>query len=82
MESAPGIVNFHAQTTCPATPHRTALNRLRAPTPMMDPAMVWVVLTGIPKKMVVTSVVAAPPSAHNPSMDARPKTNVIPEVHA
>lgn len=44
--------------------------------------MVWVVLTGIPKKMVVTSVVAAPPSAHNPSMDARPKTNVIPEVHA
>ena len=35
-----GIVNTHAQTILPASPHLTALMRLRDPTPMMAPVMV------------------------------------------
>src|SRR4051812_27377430 len=45
--AAPGIVSTHAQTTRPATPHRTALSLRDAPTPTMAPVMVWVVDTGM-----------------------------------
>ena len=46
-----GIVNIQAQTICPATPHRTAVMRFSDPTPVMAPVMVWVMLTGIPRKV-------------------------------
>jgi len=44
-----GIVNTHAQTILRATPQRTAESRRVAPTPIIAPAIVCVVLTGIPK---------------------------------
>ena len=37
MAAAAGIVNSHAQTIWPATPHRTADKRLVAPTPTIGP---------------------------------------------
>src|SRR5207248_8553653 len=69
--AAPGIVRTHAHTTRPATPQRTALQRLSEPTPMMAPVIVCVVLTGPPPKMVSTSVAAAPDSAQKPSTGRR-----------
>jgi len=62
-----GIVNIHAQTICPATPHRTAVMRFSDPTPVMAPVMVCVVLTGIPKNVDTNNVMAAPVSAQKPS---------------
>ena len=62
-----GIVIIHAQTIVPATPQRTALNLLIEPTPMIEPVMVCVVLTGTPKAEETNRVVAAPVSAQNPS---------------
>ena len=61
------MVIIHAHTICPATPHFTALRRLSAPTPTMEPVMVCVVLTGMPKAEEINSVMAAPNSAQNPS---------------
>ena len=49
------------------TPQRTALKRLVAPTPMMDPVMVCVVETGIPKLDTVNKVKAPAVSAQTPS---------------
>ena len=43
-----GMVNIHAQSKFMVTPHRTAESRLVAPTPMIEPVMVWVVETGMP----------------------------------
>ena len=43
-----GIVKIHAQMMFPATPQRTADRRLVAPTPIMAPVIVCVVLTGMP----------------------------------
>ena len=43
-----GMVNIHAQSKLMVTPQRTALKRLVAPTPIIEPVMVWVVETGIP----------------------------------
>jgi hypothetical protein len=43
-----GIVRIHAHTMRPANPQRTADSRFVAPTPTMEPVIVWVVLTGIP----------------------------------
>ena len=37
-----------------------------APKPTIDPAMVWVVLTGMPAAAVANSVTAAPDSAQKP----------------
>src|SRR3954469_7723839 len=66
MIAAAGIVRIHAQTIRPATPQRTADSRWVAPTPTIEPVIVWVVLTGIPK-CVATRIAAAPPvSAQNP----------------
>ncbi len=61
-----GIVNTQAQTIVLATPQRTDDRRLVAPTPMMAPVMVWVVLTGIPPKAVPSKVMAPAVSAQNP----------------
>ena len=44
-----GMVIIHAQTMRLATPQRTADSRFTAPTPMIAPVIVWVVLTGMPK---------------------------------
>src|SRR6185295_4944658 len=66
MIPAAGIVRTHAQTIRPAIPQRTADRRCVAPTPTIDPVIVWVVLTGMPK-CVATRIAAAPPvSAQNP----------------
>jgi len=43
-----GNVKTQVQMIFPATPQRTAVSRLVAPTPTIAPAIVWVVLTGIP----------------------------------
>jgi hypothetical protein len=40
IANAPGIVRIHAQTTRPATPHRTADSRCVAPTPTIAPVIV------------------------------------------
>ena len=53
-----GIVRTHAQTICRATPQRTADSRRVAPTPMIAPVIVCVVLTGMPKLLAVNSVIA------------------------
>ena len=41
-----GIVNTHAQSKLTVTPQRTAEIRLVNPTPIIDPVIVCVVLTG------------------------------------
>ena len=48
MPAAAGIVATQAHTIRPATPHRTAENRCTAPTPVIAPVIVCVVLTGMP----------------------------------
>ena len=48
MIKVPGIVSTQAAAILPATPHLTADSLLVIPTPIMDPVMVCVVLTGIP----------------------------------
>src|SRR5438094_793762 len=55
MSAAPGMVKIQAQTTRPATPQRTALTRLREPTPKMPPVIVCVVLIGMPPMLVVVA---------------------------
>jgi hypothetical protein len=67
INAAQGMVSIQAHTIWPATPHRTAANRLMAPTPKMEPVMVWVVLTGTPRKEEKKSVEAAAVSAQKPS---------------
>ena len=67
MMAEHGIVRIHAQIIRPAIPHFTALMRLMDPTPIIDPVMVWVVLTGMPKADDANKVTAAPDSAQNPS---------------
>ena len=49
MNAETGIVSIHAQNIFVVTPHFTADILFVAPTPMIDPVIVWVVLTGIPK---------------------------------
>jgi hypothetical protein len=49
MAAEAGIVKIQAWTIRPAKPHRTALKLFREPIPTIDPAIVWVVLTEIPK---------------------------------
>ena len=48
-------------------PHRTADRRLVRPTPIMEPVMVWVVETGMPKYWVKNKVIAPAVSALTPS---------------
>ena len=61
------MVNTQAQTIPPATPQRTALSRFIDPTPMIDPVIVCVVLTGTPSIEEINKVTAAPDSAQKPS---------------
>ena len=49
------------------TPQRTADNLLVAPTPIMEPAIVCVVLTGIPSFSLINKVMAPAVSALTPS---------------
>lgn len=61
-----GMVSTHAQTIEFASPHRTEDNLLVAPTPMMAPVIVWVVLTGMPAIAVPSNVMAPAVSAQKP----------------
>ena len=49
---------IHAQTRLMVTPQRTAERRLVNPTPMIEPVMVCVVETGMPKCSVKNKVIA------------------------
>ena len=57
------MVVAQATTTFAATPQRTAESRWVAPTPMMPPVIVCVVLIGMPKYEAIPSVKAPPVSA-------------------
>ena len=48
IAAAQGMVRIHAHNIFPATPQRTALNLCKDPTPIIEPVMVCVVLTGMP----------------------------------
>ena len=50
----------------PAVPQRTAAVRFMAPTPTTAPMMVWVVETGMPRKVAPNSATAPPVSAQKP----------------
>ena len=50
---AAGMVRTQAQTIRRAIPHRTAESRVVAPTPMIDPVIVCVVLTGTPNRVAI-----------------------------
>ena len=62
-----GIVNTQAVIRLLVIPHRTAERRLVAPTPIIAPVMVWVVLTGIFRYSVRYNVNAPAVSATTPS---------------
>src|SRR6188474_819216 len=66
VDAAIGMVRIQAQTILPATPQRTADSRFAAPTPMIAPVIVWVVLTGIPRADARKIAVAPPVSAQKP----------------
>ena len=66
ISAAPGMVSTQATAICPATPQRTADNRLDEPTPRMEAEMTWVVLIGAPKKEAVKITPAADVSAEKP----------------
>ena len=61
-----GIVMIQAHTMRRATPQRTADKRWTAPTPIIAPVIVCVVLTGIPARAVPNRVKAPALSAQNP----------------
>src|ERR1044072_6713695 len=62
-----GMVKIHAHSRFTVTPQRTADRRLVAPTPIIEPVMVWVVLTGMPRCSVRNKVTAPAVSALTPS---------------
>ena len=62
-----GMVSIHAHNKLTVIPHRTAESRLVAPTPIIEPAMVCVVLTGIFNASVINKVRAPAVSAATPS---------------
>src|SRR5678809_635468 len=62
-----GIVKIQAHKRFTVTPHRTAERRFVAPTPIMAPVIVCVVLTGIFKFSVANKVMAPAVSAATPS---------------
>ena len=61
------MVKIHAHIRLMVIPQRTALNRFVAPTPIIEPAIVCVVLTGAPRFAAVKSVMAPAVSAQTPS---------------
>ena len=60
------MVNTQAHTIRRATPQRTAESRFVAPTPIIAPVIVCVVLTGMPASAVPNSVMAPAVSAQKP----------------
>src|SRR4051812_38043783 len=69
---AAGKVRTHAVRIEPATPHRTAENRLVAPAPMIAEVIVWVVEIGAWKTNAVVYRTPAPTaSAENPRAGSR-----------
>src|SRR5690606_24692163 len=62
-----GIVNIQAHKRLIVTPQRTADTRLTTPTPIIEPVIVCVVDTGIPKCSVIPKVAAPAVSAATPS---------------
>jgi hypothetical protein len=66
MKAAAGIVTIHATTIRLATFQRTDETLRAAPTPMMQPVIVWVVETGMPRCVAANSVMAPPVSAQKP----------------
>src|SRR4051794_34804516 len=60
------MVSTQAHTIRPATPHLTAEKRFAEPTPTIEPVIVWVVDTGIPKNVAPKSVNEPAVSAQNP----------------
>ena len=54
-----GMVRIQATNRFVATPQRTADNLLVIPTPIMEPLMVWVVLTGTPNPCEMPNMVSA-----------------------
>jgi len=71
------MVRTHAQRRLTVTPHRTADTRLVSPTPIIDPVMVCVVDTGIPKWSVMNKVTAPAVSALTPSKAFTLSLNII-----
>lgn len=63
-----GIVKTQAQMIFLAIPQRTAVNRFVAPTPIIAPVIVWVVLTGMPANEAPMIEMAAAVSAQKPPM--------------
>src|ERR1700712_497670 len=61
------MVSIHAHKRLIVTPQRTADKRLVAPTPIMEPVIVCVVLTGIANFSVRNNVMAPAVSAATPS---------------
>ena len=66
MSSGAGIVNTQAHKMLFAVPQLMDLTPLVNPTPMMEPTMLWDVLTGMPKNELVMTVAAPTVSAQNP----------------
>ena len=66
MKAEAGIVMIQATTMLLATFQRTADTLRAAPTPTMQPVMVWVVETGMPSSVAANSVMAPPVSAQKP----------------
>ena len=72
MAPAAGMVMIHAHTILRVTPHFTAVIQRVAPTPIMAPVIVWVVLTGIPPHAAPMILTALAVSALNhPQAGAR-----------
>ena len=63
QQPADGNGQYPGPDEVDGTPQRTADRRLVAPTPMMEPVMVCVVLTGIFRDSVTKSVMAPAVSA-------------------
>src|SRR5699024_3449395 len=62
-----GTVRIHAHKRLIVTPQRTADTRFTTPTPIIEPVIVCVVDTGIPKCSVRPKVTALAASALTPS---------------
>ena len=60
------MVMIQASTMLCVTFQRTAETRRAAPTPMMQPVIVCVVETGMPRWVAANRVIAPPVSAQNP----------------
>src|SRR6185295_14136824 len=60
------MVMIQAVTIPFATPQRTADTFFAAPTPMIEPVIVWVVETGIPSSVAANSMIEPPVSAQQP----------------